>query len=108
MRAICDGCKKNFVGDSKSGMTHLRDHLKRCLKVKNQVNLRQSILRATVKTDSSSISMGKYKFNPDVTRHELRNMIVLHGYPLCTVDQVGFQRYSNSLNPNLKLFQGIL
>ena len=103
MRALCSGCTKDFVGDSKSGTTHLRDHLKICFKVKNQVDVRQSILRATVKTDSSSISMGKYKFNPDVTRHELWNMIVLHGYPLCIVDQIGFRRYSNSLNPDFKV-----
>ena len=103
MRAICSGCKKDFVGDSKSGTTHLRDHLRRCFKVKNQVDVRQSILRATVNTDSSSVSMGKYKFNYDVTTHELWNMIVLHGYSLCIVDQIGFRRYSNSLNPDFKV-----
>ena len=55
MRTICHGCKKDFVGDSKSGTTHLRDHLKRCFKLKTQVNVRQSILRATVTKDLSLI-----------------------------------------------------
>lgn len=38
-----------------------------------------------------------------LTRHDLWNMIVLHGYPLCTVDQIGFRRYSNSLNYDFKV-----
>ncbi|KAJ8431707.1 hypothetical protein Cgig2_005214 [Carnegiea gigantea] len=64
MRAICSRCKKDFVGDSKSRTTHLRDHLKRCFKVKNQVNVRQSILRATVKMDSSSSKVNSTHESP--------------------------------------------
>lgn len=40
MRAIYSACKKDFVGDSKSETTHLGDHLKRCFKVKNQVDVK--------------------------------------------------------------------
>jgi len=92
-KAICIGCKRVFVGGGKNGTTHLKDHLQRCLKVKHQADIRQIFLKATISRDSSTITMGKYKFKPDVTRIELANMIILHGYPLSMVDHIGLRRY---------------
>ena len=76
-KTICMGCKGTFVGGGKNGTSHLKDHLQRCLKVKNQADIRQTLLKATISRDSSSITMGKYKFKPEVTRSELANMIIL-------------------------------
>ena len=52
MRAVYNRCEKDFIGDSNSGTTHLRGHLKRYLKVKNQVDVKQRILRATLKSEA--------------------------------------------------------
>ena len=43
------GCKKLFVGGGKNETTYLKDHLKRCLKVKNCVDVKQQLLKATIK-----------------------------------------------------------
>jgi len=102
-KAICMGCKGIFVGGGRNGTTHLREHLRRCLKVKNQADIKQTLLKATISRGSSTITMGKYKFKPEVVRSELANMIVLHGYPLAMVDHIGFRRYSKSLNPDFKM-----
>ena len=102
-KAICMGCKGTFVGGGRNGTTHLREHLRRCLKVKNQADIKQTLLKATISRGSSTITMGKYKFKPEVVRSELANMIVLHGYPLAMVDHIGFRRYSKSLNPDFKM-----
>ncbi|XP_044465620.1 zinc finger BED domain-containing protein RICESLEEPER 1-like isoform X1 [Mangifera indica] len=36
-RALCQHCKKDFDGSSKSGTTHLRNHIRSCLKNPNKV-----------------------------------------------------------------------
>lgn len=102
-RALCKGCKNDYVGGSKSGTTHLWEHLKKCLKTTNKVDIAQSFLKGTIKKDSTSITVGKYKFSQDLARHELCNMIALHGYPLSMVDHIGFIRYSKVLNPDFKV-----
>jgi len=36
--AICMGCKGISVGGDRNGTIHLREYLRRCLKVKNQID----------------------------------------------------------------------
>lgn len=71
--------------------------------MKIQADIRQTLLKATISRDNFSITIGKYKFKPDVTRSKLANMIILHGYPLAMVDHIGFRRYSKSSNPDFKM-----
>lgn len=74
------------------------------MKVKKTLDLKQQMLLASSKRKGSSImTVGKYKFNPQVSRNELVNMIVMHEYPLSMVDHIGFRRYSQSLNPDFKV-----
>uniref|UniRef100_A0A803MQY4 BED-type domain-containing protein n=1 Tax=Chenopodium quinoa TaxID=63459 RepID=A0A803MQY4_CHEQI len=103
-KAKCKGCKKLFVGGGKSGTTHLRDHIKRCMKIKNTMDVKQQLLQAmSSKSGSPSLGMGKFKFNAQVSRSELVNMIILHEYPLAIVEHVGFRRFVSSLNPDFKV-----
>jgi len=95
--------KEIFVGGGRNGTTHLREHLTKNLKVKNQADIKQTLLKATITRDSSTITMEKYKFKPEIVRSELSNTIVLHGYPLAMVDHIGFRRYAKSLNPDFKM-----
>ena len=97
------GCKGIFVDGGRNGTAHLKGHLQRCLKLKNQPDIRQTLFKATISRDSSSITMGKYKFKLEVSTSELANMIILHGYPLGMVDHIRFRRYSKSLNPDFKM-----
>lgn len=78
--------------------------MKRCLKVKNYVDVKQQLLKPTMK-DSPNMSriVSKYKFSQEYSRNALVSMIVNHEYPLAMVDHIGFKRYSNSLNPDFKV-----
>ena len=71
--------------------------------MKNQAYIKQILLKAAVSGGSSTITMEKYKFKPEIVRSEFANMIVLHGYPLAMIDHIGFRRYSKSLNPDFKM-----
>lgn len=104
-KAKCKGCKQVFVGGGKNGTSHLNDHMKRCIKVKNFRDVRQQLLQASAKgSNGSTLEIGgKYKFNQQACRRELVNMIVLHEYPLGIVEHIGFRRYSHSLNPEFKI-----
>ncbi|VFQ64350.1 unnamed protein product [Cuscuta campestris] len=102
--AICHGCNKNYAGGGKSGTTHLKNHLNSCLQSKKKVIVRQQLIQASFKKDPNMPYVpGKFKFSREVSRMELGNMIVLHEYPLSSVDHIGFRRYSASLNPEFKV-----
>ena len=40
-----------------------------------------------------------HNFNQEKSRQDLVGMIVMHKYPLCTVDHLGFTRFVSGLNP---------
>ena len=58
IKAKCCGCKKLFTGGGKNGTTHLKDHLKRCLKVKNYVDVKQQLLKPTMKDFPNTLGIG--------------------------------------------------
>jgi hypothetical protein len=104
IKAVCLGCKGKLAGDGRAGTTHLKNHLKGCSKIVNKHDVRQLLLQTTISKDpTSTLTIGKFKFNNEVARRELANMIILHEYPLSIVDHMGFRRYSASLNPDFKV-----
>nr|XP_017217151.1 PREDICTED: zinc finger BED domain-containing protein RICESLEEPER 2-like [Daucus carota subsp. sativus] len=58
-----------------------------------------------LKGDSGSDhpQLAAYNFNQEVAKTEIAKMIVMHEYPLCIVDQIGFKRYSAVLQPLFKV-----
>jgi hypothetical protein len=96
LKAKCNWCKKHFVGDSKSGTTHLRSHLKTCQSKQCQKGLKQSILKLG-KNEKGGAVVEKYVFDQVVARKELALMIYVHEYPLSMVDHVGFRRFCAAL-----------
>ena len=70
---------------------------------------KQSILKTLQQSSSSigdrgeSILVGNYTFNQDVARMELTKMIALHEYPLAMVDDIGFRRFCNVVQPLFKV-----
>lgn len=93
-KAICNYCHKELTATSKSGTTHLKEHLKTCtqrmLKTKGGKTLNQAALRMNAQEDGK-VSVENYIFDQDVAREELGNMLVLHDYPLSIVDHAGFR-----------------
>ena len=94
-----------FVGGGKKGTTHLKEHANRCFLTKNTLDVKQQLLQGSASRSASPTLgiVGKFKFNQQVSRNELCNMIVLHEYPFSIVEHIGFRRYSASLNPDFKV-----
>jgi hypothetical protein len=101
LKAECNWCKKHFVGDSKSGTTHLRSHLKTCQPKQCQKGLKQSILK--LGKNEKGVVVEKYVFDQVVARKELALMICVHEYPLSMVNHVGFRRFCAALQPLFKV-----
>ncbi|KAK8502493.1 hypothetical protein V6N12_005479 [Hibiscus sabdariffa] len=97
-KATCNHCKKKLNGDSKNGTSHLREHLRRCNN-KGQVGIRQQVLLANVKKSDGKVALKTASFNQDVSRRGLSKLIVMHEYPLLTVDHAQFKKYCSSLQP---------
>ncbi|KAL0443775.1 UNVERIFIED_CONTAM: Zinc finger BED domain-containing protein RICESLEEPER 3 [Sesamum latifolium] len=127
--AICRHCKRILSGSSTSGTSHLRNHLIRCRRrsnhditqlltrgkrkqstlaltsfsynqapVKNEVvtvastNLEQGLKVGNIKT-------GSVNFDYRRSQLDLARMIIMHGYPLGMVDDIGFKTFVRNLQP---------
>ncbi|KAL4278994.1 hypothetical protein GQ457_03G009590 [Hibiscus cannabinus] len=66
---------------------------------KGQVDIRQQVLLAYVKKSDGKVALKTASFNQDVSRRELSKLIVVHEYPLSTVDHAQFRKYCSSLQP---------
>ncbi|KAK4594233.1 hypothetical protein RGQ29_018066 [Quercus rubra] len=95
----CNYFKKLLVRGSNYGTKHLHDHVKICPRIKFQDirDMNQQILVRDQNKVDSMASVNAYNFDQNVSRNELARMIILHEYPLSIVDQIGFRKYSTSL-----------
>ncbi|XP_047314009.1 zinc finger BED domain-containing protein RICESLEEPER 3-like [Impatiens glandulifera] len=100
VKAICNHCKKQLIGDSKNDTKHLWAHLRTCPKLKmkdiNQMN--QKYLKAE-KGEDGITKIVNMTFDQDVSRKKLARMIIRHDYPLSIVDHEGFRDFVNSIQP---------
>lgn len=131
--AICRHCKKKLSGSSKSGTSHLRNHLKRCQRRSNHgisayLPLREkkkgrSLSLVTVsheqkkddvfnvaslrneqeKIKNEIVNGGNGNIDQTRSQFDLARMIILHGYSLSIVDHVGFKVFVNNLQPMFEL-----
>ena len=62
-RALCKGCRKHFSGSSKSGTTHLKNHLQRCSALKSSTLWKMAIPMST-STLNSAFSIETTTINP--------------------------------------------
>ncbi|KAJ4754413.1 Zinc finger BED domain-containing protein DAYSLEEPER [Rhynchospora pubera] len=86
IKAVCNYCDAILAASSKSGTNHLHSHIKACLdKKKNE--------------EDTTIA----KFDQAECRKNLVEMVVLHEHPLSIVEQVGFKKFVNSLQPLFKI-----
>ncbi|XP_059663425.1 zinc finger BED domain-containing protein RICESLEEPER 3-like [Cornus florida] len=99
--AICHHCKKKLVAEPSSGTSHLKQHLKRCVKRTN-TDIRQKMIARPPNVDGS-MQFGNFTFTQEVSRNELANAIVLHEYPLSIVEHIGFKRFVSSLQPGFTM-----
>ncbi|XP_075486987.1 zinc finger BED domain-containing protein RICESLEEPER 1-like [Primulina tabacum] len=125
--AVCRHCKRILSGSSTSGTSHLRNHLTRCRKRSNhdiaQMLTRgmrkQSTLALTkfnsvqIKNEmvtvasytreqgpkSGNLSMGSVNVDQRKSQTDLARMIIMHGYPLGMVEDIGFKIFVGNLQP---------
>ncbi|KAM1010700.1 hypothetical protein ACFX2C_046151 [Malus domestica] len=129
--AVCRHCKKKLSGSSTSGTSHLRNHLIRCQrrsslgipqlyaargkrKEGTYFNLDQQRKKDEVinlvnirfeqeQTKDDIINYGSNNFDQRRSRFDLARMIILHGYPLDMVEDVGFKVFVKNLQPLFEL-----
>ncbi|CAN7129929.1 unnamed protein product [Brassica rapa subsp. narinosa] len=107
--AICRHCKKRLSGSSASGTSHLRNHLIRCkrrascngvgaAKRVETTPLELAIVDQT-KHEHSDASVINSGLDQRRSRFDLARMIILHGYPLTMVEDVGLRVFLRNLQP---------
>ena len=103
-RAICKHCQKNLSGSSKSGTTHLRNHLTRCSTLKSEESRKEMMspsqtgdLKNPIVIDRNSV-FDEEKSSLDVVR-----MIIKHGYPWNMIEHERFSIFVENLQPRFKL-----
>ncbi|KAK6134375.1 hypothetical protein DH2020_031882 [Rehmannia glutinosa] len=127
--AICRHCKRILSGSSTSGTSHLRNHLIRCRRRSNhditqlltRGKRKQSTLaltsysynQAPIKNELvtvastntgqglkvGNINTGSFNFDHRRSQLDLARMIIMHGYPLGMVEDIGFRMFVRNLQP---------
>lgn len=127
--AICKHCKRILSGSSTSGTSHLRNHLIRCRRRSNHdvaqlltrgkrkqstlsvtsFNYNQTPLKNELVTVASAnlehgiklgnVNSGNFNFDQRRSQLDLARMIILHGYPLGMVEDIGFKTFVRNLQP---------
>ncbi|MCL7022011.1 hypothetical protein MKW94_017824 [Papaver nudicaule] len=101
----CKHCKKVLGAKSENGTSNLKKHLRSCFKFKlTQKGIDQMYLQASEKEDGA-IAAFNFRYNQEVTRHQIARMIILHELPFTFVEYVGFRRVVKSLQPSYKFVQ---
>ena len=92
IKEICLRCGALLGRETRNGTSHLLAHNETCAYSKAELNgkkMAQSSLRFAAK-DGCKVSLENYVFDQEFARKALVDMIILHEYPLCMVDHVGF------------------
>lgn len=95
----CKGCNSVFICDSRYGSTNLKRHIKACVKLQGQSDLRQMLLNASL---SGNMSLRGCKMDNNVYREKLTRMIVRHELPFLHVEYEGVRDVHEYLNSDVK------
>lgn len=106
--AICNHCGKKFTANSRSGTTHLRNHLNFCLSSRRTDGRRRGkkqliALKSTRINNYDKDGHGGSQFDQALSRQDLSRMIILHEYPLEIVKHIGFQIFIRNLQHRFKM-----
>ena len=99
--AICKHCNSRLKAGSKNRTKHLHVHLDRCIKRKN-VDIKQQLLEVE-RRGCGIVQIGCFTFDQNISTEKLARAIILHEYPLSSVDHVAFKDFASSLQPLFKM-----
>ena len=103
-RAICKHCGKDCPGSSKSGTTHLNNHLLRCPARKSGESYKEIIsFNETDDLNNQTVINGNPVFDEERSGLDMVRMIIKHGYPLNMVEDEYFKNFVKNLQPRFKL-----
>ncbi|XP_020251906.1 zinc finger BED domain-containing protein RICESLEEPER 1-like [Asparagus officinalis] len=112
MVATCNHCKRQLTASSRSGTTHLKNHLAICtttnVRRPDRRKRRKLVIRRPVQIaygaqkDGAAELEGSH-FDQDLSRQDLARMIILHEYPLSIVHHAGFRTFVRNLQPQFNL-----
>ncbi|XP_078434697.1 zinc finger BED domain-containing protein RICESLEEPER 2-like [Wolffia australiana] len=101
--AICNHCKKQMAGGSRSGTTHLKKHLGKCLLYQRSKRRRGDVGPAQSKWGDTELHVGTLSLDQELVEQDLAHMVILHEYPFSIVNHVGFRDFVRDLQPQFKL-----
>ena len=103
VRAICKHCCKDFSGSSKSGTTHLKNHLLRCSAIKSGESCKEMVSPSkTGDFKNPTVIDGNSVFDEERSGLDVVRMIIKHGYPLNMVEHEYFKVFVKNLQPMFK------
>ncbi|KAF3967981.1 hypothetical protein CMV_008075 [Castanea mollissima] len=103
-RAICKHCQRYFSGSSKSGTTHLKNHLKRCSAIKSEESCKEMISPSQTGDLKNPIVIDRnFVFDEEESSLDVVRMIIKHGYPLNMIEHERFSIFVKNLQPRFKL-----
>lgn len=105
-RGMCQGCKTLMICDSRYSTTNLKRHMKSCLKLQGQDDVKQMLLDASISDDvslrSSDVSLRSSEIDNSLYRELLVKMIVRHELPFLLVESEGVRDVHAYLNPDVE------
>lgn len=105
--AICNHCKKQMAGGSRSGTTHLKKHLGKCLLYQRMKRRKGEMGQIHSKWGDAEIDenvdLDNSLLDQELVQQDLAHMIILHEYPFSIVNHVGFRAFVRDLQPQFRL-----
>nr|XP_023873759.1 uncharacterized protein LOC111986365 [Quercus suber] len=105
-KAVCNYCQKTYLADSKRhGTANLLNHTPVCVKNPNRDTLKgQQTLAFEPKMDGEEgFQLVPTAFTFEASRKAIVEMVIIDELPFRFVEGYGFQRYSTTLQPKLRI-----
>jgi len=95
-------CRKEFVGASGKGTSHLKNHLEKC-NGKGGEDIGQQMLSISKSFLETAAIVKNHKFVQLESRMDFAKMVIVHNYPFNMVEHEYFEIFCNGLQPMFKL-----
>lgn len=100
--AICNTCTSKLTAGSGYGTRHLHSHMQRCKRLKT-FDTRQQPKGINIGIEKQKVEPHNCTFDQEVSRRDIVNAIILHGYPLNILNHYGLQKFIRGLQPMFKM-----
>ncbi|XP_028066490.1 zinc finger BED domain-containing protein DAYSLEEPER-like [Camellia sinensis] len=98
--ARCKHCNREFVGESRKGTSHLKNHLSKACPVLKGPNAPRNASKAA---SESTPKVANFKFDQERSRMDFSRMVIKHNYPFNMAEHEFFEIFCNNLQPMFKL-----